>query len=50
MFKTLSTQELEETNQMMTSTFLQNNSIWVKLAITYEEAFDYNAYRLQKGL
>lgn len=50
LFKPLSAPELKETTRMMTTTFLKNNSIWVKLAITYEDAFDYNAYRLQKGL
>ena len=49
-FRPLSAKELQEATEMMTKSFLETNSIWIKLGITHEEALDYNAYRMQKGL
>ena len=41
---------LEEGSEMMSRAFIKNNSIWVKLGVTYEEAKEYNTYRLKKGI
>ena len=50
LFKPLSALELEEAIELMTKSFLETNSLWMKLGISHEDALHYNTYRMQKGL
>ena len=50
LFKPLSALEFEEAIELMTKSFMETNSLWMKLSISHEDALHYNTSRMQKGL
>ena len=42
LFKLLSALELEEAIELMIKSFLETNSLWIKLGISHENALHYN--------
>ena len=48
-FEQLQLSKVDEAAKMITDGFLTSNSIWMKLNIPYEEAYEYNKFRLIQG-